>query len=354
MFKKIGSFWILVCLPACLLADFSYEQSSKMTGGSMMGIMKIAGAFSKQAREPIQTTVSVKGNRMVHWNKDRATVIDLDSETITEISFQRKQYSVVTFAEMTQAMENAMQQAKDKPADGKPNDVKTDFKVDIKETGQTRQIAGYEAKEMLMTMQMDATDEKTGNKGGMQVSSSMWLAPKVAGYDEIREFHKKMAMKLAWTPGASSMMAGRQDIARGMAGVYKEAAKLDGIPVLQIMKMIPMSDGQPVSAQSGSDGQAASQETKPKAETPSLSGALAGKLGGFGGFGRKKKPEQPKEEAKADPAPSSAAPAGDSSAVLMEMTTEMSGFSSAAVDPSRFEPPSGFKKVESEMQKRRR
>ena len=75
---------------------------------------------------------------------------------------------------------------------------------------------------------------------------------------------------------------------------------------------------------------------------------------GFGGFGRKKKPEQPKEEAKADPAPSSAAPAGDSSAVLMEMTTEMSRFSSAAVDPSRFEPPSGFKKVESEMQKRKR
>src|SRR5438046_6059776 len=214
MFKKIGSFWILVCLPACLLADFSYDQSSKMTGG-------------------------------------------------------------------------------------------------------------YEAKEMLMTMQMDATDEKTGNKGGMQVSSSMWLAPKVAGYDEIREFHKKMAMKLAWAPGASSMMAGRQDIARGMAGVYKEAAKLDGIPVLQVMKMIPTSDGQPVSAQSGSDGQAASQETKPKAETPSLSGALAGKLGGFGGFGRKKKPEQPKEEAKADPAPSSAAPAGDSSARSEEHTSEL-------------------------------
>src|SRR5438034_11747191 len=124
MFKKIGSFCRLVCLPACLLADFGYEQSSKMTGRSMMGIMKIAGAFSRQAREPIQTTVSVKGNRMVHWSKDHATVIDLDTETITEIYFQKKQYSVITFAEMTQAMENAMHQAKDKPADGKPNDVK--------------------------------------------------------------------------------------------------------------------------------------------------------------------------------------------------------------------------------------
>ena len=348
---------MLVCLPAGLLADFSYEQTTKMTGGAMMGMMKLAGAFSKQAREPIQTSVSIKGNRMIHSSKDHAQIIDLDSETFTEVNFQKKQYSVMTFAEMTQAMQHAMQQAKDnpadtKPADGKPNDVKADFKVDIKATGQTRQIAGYEAKEMLMTMQMDATDEKTGNKGGMQVSSSMWLAPKVAGYDEIREFHQKMAMKLAWTPGASTMMAGRPDMARGMAGVYKEAAKLDGIPVLQVMKMIPTSDGQPVSAQSGSEGE--QQQSKPKAESPSLSGALAGRLGGFGGFGRKKKPEPPKEEAKPDAAPSDSTPAGESSAVLMEMTTEMSGFSSAAVDPSRFAAPSGFKKVESEMQKRRR
>src|SRR5438874_3027007 len=191
MFNKIGLFSILVCLPACLLADFSYEQSSKMTGGSMMAVMKIAGAFSKQAREPIQNTVSVKGNRMVHWNKDHATVIDLDSETITEIQFQRKQYSVMTFAEMTQAIEQAMQKTKEK--------TDADFKMDLKETGQSKQIAGYDAKELLMTMQVEGTDEKSGRKGGMQIASNIWIAPIAAGYDEIREFHKKMAAKLAWT-----------------------------------------------------------------------------------------------------------------------------------------------------------
>jgi len=352
MFKRLGSLCTVLCLPACLLADFSYEQSTKMTGGSMMSMMKLAGAFSKQAREPIQATVSVKGNQMVHGSKDHATVIDLDSETITEINFQKKQYSVMTFAEMTQAMERAMQQGKDKPAaDGKPNDVKTDLKVDIKSTGQTKQINGYDAKEMLVTMQMDATDEKTGNKGGMQILSSMWVAPKVAGYDEIREFHMRMAKKLAWTPGASSMMGARPDMARAMANVYKEGAKLDGIPLLQVMKMTPTSDGQPVTAPA--DGQSSQQQSKPKAESPSIGGALAG-LGGFGGFGRKKKPA-PKEETKDDSAATNSAPAasGDS-AVLMEMTTEMSGFSSASVDPSKFAPPSGFKKVDSDMSRRQR
>jgi hypothetical protein len=291
---------------------------------------------------------------MVHLSKYNASVIDLDSETITNIDFQKKTYSVMTFAEMAQAMEQAMQQMKD---GNKKNDVNADFKVDLKSTGQTRQVAGFEAKEMVMTMQMDAVDEKTGKKGGMQVTSNMWIAPKVTGYDEIREFHKKMATKLAWTPGASSMMSGRSDIARGMAGVYKEAAKLDGMPVLQVMKMTPTVDGQAVTAQSsGSEGQTSSQQSRPKQESPSLSGALAGRLGGFGGFGRKKKQDQPKEEPKqdTDQSSSAAAPTGDASGTLIEMTTEMSGFSSSPVDPSKFSVPAGFKKVDSEMGKRQR
>ena len=71
-----------------------------------------------------------------------------------------------------------------------------------------------------------------------------------------------------------------------------------------------------------------------------------------GGFGRKKKAEAPKEE-KQETA-STSAPSGDAPATLMEMTTEMSGFSSAPVELSRFAVPSGFKKVESDMQRRQR
>ena len=36
---------------------------------------------------------------------------------------------------------------------------------------------------------------------------------------------------------------------------------------------------------------------------------------------------------------------------LIEMTTEMSGFSAAAVDASQFEVPAGFKKVESDLKR---
>src|SRR5215468_8340019 len=126
MFIKVGAVFISVCLPAALLADFSYDQTTKMTGGSMMGAMRFVGAFSKQMREPTQTTVSVKGNRMVHWSKDHAEIIDLDAETFTNVKFQKKEYSVMTFAEMTQAMARAMQRMEKQsqaPADGAQMDL---------------------------------------------------------------------------------------------------------------------------------------------------------------------------------------------------------------------------------------
>jgi hypothetical protein len=163
MVKKIGVLILLACLPAFLLADFTYEQSTKVTGGMMAGVVKFAGAFSKQAREPVQSTVAVKGNRMFHGNKDRASVIDLDNETITQINYQKKTYSVMTFAEM----EQAMQRMKDAPKQPQPQqqesqqqkpDVKTEFNLDLKETGQFKEIAGLQSKEVILTMKIEGTD----------------------------------------------------------------------------------------------------------------------------------------------------------------------------------------------------
>src|ERR1700682_3379508 len=65
MFRNPGILIVLACLPACLLADFSYDQSTKITGGMMAGVMKFAGAFSKQAREAPQSPGGVKGELMV-------------------------------------------------------------------------------------------------------------------------------------------------------------------------------------------------------------------------------------------------------------------------------------------------
>ena len=116
-------------------------------------------------------------------------------------------------------------------------------------------------------------------------------------------------------------------------------AKLDGVPVQQFITM--GGTGQPAPA----DGSAPPQQQQQQAERPSLGSALSGRLGGLGGLGRRKKePEKPAET------PADAQPAGTPGA-LLEMTTEMSGFSANAADPALFEVPAGFKKVDSPARK---
>lgn len=261
--SKVGPFAIAVFIStSCLFADFSYEETSKVTGGMMAGMMKFAGAFSKKVREPIRSTVAVKGDRMVHLSADRAQIVDLGRETITDVQFDKKTYSVMTFADMTRLMSQAMKKMKSsKDADK----VAMDFKISTKDTGQSRQIAGFNTHEVLMTMEMQGTDKQSGNKGGITMTADIWLAPKVPGYEEVKDFYRRMGEKLAWTPGgALNMLQGRPEFAKGLSKIYNEGAKMDGIPVYQIVKMnlegMPQGSAPPPQAANARNTQPESSE----------------------------------------------------------------------------------------------
>lgn len=337
-----------------MLADFSYEQTSKMTGGSMMAMLRLAGPFAKQAREPQVTSVLLRGNRMAHIGAHASSVVDLDAETITTIDHDRKTYSVMTFADMKKVMEQAQ---------GKVQEVNADFKASVKETGKTRIIEGLDTKEVVLTVTTEATDPKSGQKAKMDVVSEMWLAATVPGAADIRDFSLRMAKKIDWSPGGGGMFGPRPELARGFAGLMKEAAKLEGVPVLQVVKMggmdanmTPEQRAQMAEAQKKMAEAEANRQNEPQPERPTIGGALSGALGGrFGGLGRKKKQEAPKEEPKQEQAKTDSTPApAESSDSLMEMTIESRNFSSAALDASRFTVPSGYKQVENEALRRTR
>ena len=374
MFKKISvlSALTLWCAGG-LMADFTYEQTSKITGGAIAGMMKLAGAFSKSAREPMVSTISVKGDRMVTRHADTAQVIDLNSETITDIDFKKKTFSTITFAQMTQALQEAsrkMQEQRAKSKDAEKAEIK--FKASVKETGQSKQIQGMNAKQMIMKLDMEGTDKDSGQKGSMQVLADMWMAPSVSGYDEVQQFYKRMGEKLAWTPGGMGVLGAmaQPGMAEGMSELYKQASKLDGVPVLQITRMGAVAEGQDLSsvpsqtedgaqAQVPSAGNVAGQAAGQAAAGAATSrlgraGSIGGALGGFGGFGRRKKQQQEEQAPpqQTQPEQQQAGPAAGQPALLMEMTSELTSFSSASVDAANFEVPAGFKQVENEMVKR--
>jgi hypothetical protein len=326
MRHRYGAITAAVLLAGPAFADFSYHETTKITGGMMAGAMKVAGVFSKQAREPMESTVALKGNQLAHRSATHGSIIDLDKHTITDIDLQKKQYSVMTFEQMKQAMEAASEKMKDKNQDAEMN-----FKVSADATGKRKQIAGLDAREVLIKMQMESTDKKSGQSGSMVVYSDVWMADGIAGYGEMSAFYKKMAAELNWSPG-SNMFAAQPQLAKGLSEAYKEVASQNGAPVFQTIVMGPEGVAPP------SGDPDAAKEAKPK---PSAGAVLGGALGGRFGLGKKKQQEDPQQQPNGQPAGAGA---------MIEMQTEFSNFAQTA-DASLFEIPAGFKQVEHDMKR---
>ncbi len=326
---------IMAVSASSMFADFSYHESSKITGGMLAGMMKIAGAFSKAAREPMDATVALKGNKLVHRSANNMSLIDLDARTITTVDLQKKQYSVLTFDEMKQAMENLAKKMKQDP------NANMNMRVEANPTGKTKEIAGFNAKEILMKIAMDVQDQKSKQSGSMVVMTDLWIAENVPGYSEVAAFYKKMSEQLNWTPGGG-MFAQNPEVAKGMAEAFKEVSRMNGAPLFQKVVMGPEGIAPPTS-----DGPApATQEQKPQQPKPSAGSVLGGALGGkFGGLGRKKQQDPAPQEQ-----PQAQQQQQQPSGALIEMETTYSAFSTTA-DSSLFDIPAGFKQVESEMKK---
>lgn len=321
-----------LCLGGCSLlqADFSYTQTTRITGGSMMNMMRMAGPTM---REPQTSTTLIQGNRMAHVRKDTTEIIDLDQQTITSVNYARKTYSVMTFEQMRQRMESATRRTSGQ-------DAQMNVKMSVDETGAVRQIQGYDTKEVVMKIEIDVTDPKSGNTVPMHTKISSWMANGIAGYDEVKQFHRKMAEKMGYTSTDAGMMGmGRPEVSKAMLESAKKMAQMGGVPLLQVTSM--SGAGMPGLAQPSGDG----QQPRPSVGDAVAGGAL-GRLGGLAGLGRRKKDDsksQPQTQQQAPPATEGG------EAVLMESTTEFSDFASGPVDSSKFAVPTGFQQVEAEM-----
>ena len=347
-------------------ADFTYTETTQVTGGSLVAMMKMVGTFSKTARQfgqPVESTIIVKGNRMSRINPDRTEIIDLDKGAVTNIDNMKHLYTVMTFAQMKQQMEEAVARARAEQARqpaSQPTQVppgtEVKFKVKVRNTEATKEVAGLNARESIMVMAMEASGtsasqtlgQASAQTGTLGFTSDIWLVPEIPGYKEVRDFYIRMAEKLGAMYGTgpgnlTSLIAQMPPGAmEGMADMGREMSKIKGVPVLTVMRMGTTANGAPLPA--------ASEVALAPDNTPSLPSAgdmvkqgatsvIANSLhlGGFG-FGRKKAAEPPA------PVPDASAPAG--SVVMIETTTQLSSFSSLPVSPSRFDIPAGYKQVE--------
>lgn len=351
--SRRAALMLALALPATLpAADYTYQQTTQLTGGSLLHMMKSVGIFSSQARhmgDPIVSTIYLKDNRLANVSPETIEIIDLDKETITNIDVQKKTYTVMTFLQMRQAMENARQQIEKQKAsqpaaqpapDPNAQNVQMSFDVKVRKTGAQKEISGLASDEAILTMTMTATNTQTQQSGNMAITNDIWMVPEIPGYDQVRDFYRRMGAKMANGTMSlgfdfSKMLAQNPGATQALGDMAKEMQKLDGVPVMQVMRMGTTTNGQPLPAASEAPTPAApAGPSAGDVAKQGMTSALTSRFG-LGGFGKKKQDPPPPDQNQ-----------NAANAILMETEITTSKFSSAPVDPSHFDIPAGYKQVQ--------
>jgi hypothetical protein len=152
----------------------------------------------------------------------------------------------MTFEEIRRRMREAQERAKkeaekaepgEKPQEQKPTkEYEIDF--DVKDTGQRKQIAGYDARNTIVTVTVREKNHTLEESGGLVMTNDLWLGPQIPELKELAEFELKYWKQLQG-PQAAALSAEQMSmvlamyplVAKAMERMQKEGDKLSGTPL---------------------------------------------------------------------------------------------------------------------------
>ena len=361
-------------------ADFKYTETSQVTGGALVGMVKFASVFARgdakkqeqQALQPTTTTHYLKGNRLRTDRPDgTAQIIDLEGRRVIAIDLNKKTYAVATFDEIKAAMEQAQQrmqqQMQQNPQQKQQMQQMQDAQIKITPTIHvtpgtgSRVILNQPTSETKVQMDMAMQATATGPNApppGQPNSATMtyvmnmdtFVAKGVSGYQEFAEFYRRMAQEVNWMKLPAMNVQIDPRVAQGMSELQQNSDSLKGFPLLSYvsMTMAATADGQ----QAGSPNAAQNQQPSnppPSSSTNSSdntsvdnpSAAMMKSLGNL--FGKKKQ-----ENSSASSSQAGAPPPNPNSNpnALIEITTQVSSFSDSSLDAGLFDIPAGYAQVQ--------
>ena len=351
-----------VAVPRGARAGTKVEERSTFELAGPLG--RIARGVGASSTEGEVTTVAVSGNRKKSSSGDTGEIVDLSEGKLYAYDVKRGACRVSSFEELRQAAESARRGAtaerRDAPrgAEREPphregerqlTDAMQQVEIDVelKNTGRTRTINGFETRQVLMTVAAHAKGATLEESGGIALRSEMWLAPKVAALKELTDFDRRYARRLAASINgdASPRDASAMDAAVGVHPMLKdvlvrmktEGAKVDGSPILTTVTvdLVPSAEEKArIAAQAEQQRHEDGERSRPK-----LSKGLGGLLGGIA-----KQAVQKKVEARVE-AKLEADHADAQSPTLLKMTTEVLSVSTR-VDPSDLALPAALRRLD--------
>lgn len=261
-------------------ADVKTREKTHVSLGGMLG--KMFNMFGgKAAKEGVVASTAVKGNRKSTMNDATGEIIDLSEEKIYRLDLKKKTYEVTTFEELRQKMREARekaqkdaeaQQGKEEKAQKTEPQKELEVDFDVKETGQKKQLAGYNAREVIMTITVREKGKTLEDAGGIVMTVDEWLGPQIPALKELTDFEIRYwkALQGSETMGLSAeqlaaVMAMYPMMKPAMERMQKEAPKLQGTPLASTTTVEGVKSKEAAAQQTSSD-------------TPKSIGGLGGML----------------------------------------------------------------------------
>jgi hypothetical protein len=230
-----------------ITADVRTRERTAIKFEGMLG--RVVGMFGgRAAREGIVSTTVVRGNRKATMNDATTQIIDLSEERVYDLDMKRRTYQVTTFDELRRRMRearekaerDAKQQREEEPGQEPGVDLEVDF--DVKDTGNRKQIAGYDARNTVITITMRQKGQSLEQGGGLLLVSDAWFGPAVPQLNEIAQFDMRYWEQLEGpqTVGMSAeqlaaLLAMYPGVAQAMERMKTESTKLEGTMLAQTM-----------------------------------------------------------------------------------------------------------------------
>ena len=150
-------------------------------------------------------------------------------------------------------------------------DVEVDFDFKVERTGKTKKIEGNKASEVYSTVKVDfkgegaadggkgprrgrrqqAMGKSSSLRGAIVVDSRLWMSKKVKGYEEVKDFHLRLAKAYAGELGftqdhAETMkeaLMSRSPHWEGLEKAAEEARKLEGVELANTTWVVVVPGG---------------------------------------------------------------------------------------------------------------
>jgi hypothetical protein len=286
---------ILVPLLAAITAqaDSSYTVARRAGGASVAG-------------NPQTWKYYCKGQKMRIESGDTVKILDFDSRMVTNIDRKAKTISVTAFA---------ASRFRDKID-----------KIDVKETGQKKKINGYDAHEVVVTVDVESPELP---EAAIKMEMDVWLSGDVPGAGESNKFYKKNAEGFPW---AALSGDGNRAIEVGLAGLQEKVIELTGVPLLEVVKVTPNKAGAQPLPQLTEAQRAHIRDTIAQLDQIQQKGGPDGQVAGR---------EMARMLEMIDPAPTGMGPLG----FQFQITMEYSDFSAGTIPDSLFAVPAGYRKI---------